>query len=311
MPAYLITTCTNRKRAQVPSNLDMRHLDKVDQSSLLSNWTSSIRSSTDLHSTLSTYCGRGFQEAVHTSNLLQSELLVISAGLGLVSGEDEIPAYNATLVKSSPASIQRKIDGVFDSSKWWLDLNRINGRLSLISKFVADHSQDLVIITLSKHYIDLVKNDLELLGPVDIGRIRIIGPSSADHLPTALQRCFMPYDDRFDGPKGPRRGTRSDFPQRATRHFVEVILSSAPRSNCEAHSKLVRDFLAPLPRPKTVQRRKLTDEEVIEVIRESWHEASGYSARMLRLLRDEKNIACEQGRFARLFNQVKSKRIIE
>ena len=119
----------------------------------------------------------------------------------------------------------------------------------------------------------------------------------------------MPYDDRFDGPKGPRRGTRSDFPQRATRHFVEVILSSAPRANRETHSKLVKDFLEPLPLPKTVARRKLTDKGITEEIQKSWHEASGNSARMLRLFRDEKKIACEQGRFARLFNQVKMQRI--
>jgi hypothetical protein len=51
---------------------------------------------------------------------------------------------------------------------------------------------------------------------------------------------------------------------------------------------------------------RVTDEEIVVLIREHWSAAQAQSTRMLRLLRDDLGVACEQGRFSRLFRRVRS-----
>ena len=52
----------------------------------------------------------------------------------------------------------------------------------------------------------------------------------------------------------------------------------------------------------------MSDEEIIKKIQQLWDKADGKSNKMLRVLRDEESIACEQGRFSRLFKLAKSEK---
>jgi hypothetical protein len=231
--------------------------------------------------------------------------MVISAGLGLVAAKTQIPAYGATLSKSAADSISNKIDGHFDAGEWWRQVNQCTKWGSSLSQKAHDQSISLVFITVSSPYLALIIEDLMTISSSALSKVRIIGPRTHELLPERLQQCLMPYDDRFDGPDGESRGTRSDFPQRATRHFVEKIVSESPKASCLDHAGAVRRYLEPMRLPITIVRRKLTDEEVIEAIKEHWDDVSGNSSRMLRLFRDDLLIACEQKRFSTLFNQVK------
>jgi len=68
---------------------------------------------------------------------------------------------------------------------------------------------------------------------------------------------------------------------------------------------MVRASLAGMRPPLTKRDRRLDDIELAAVIRHYWDETDGSATRMLRLLRDEMGIACEQKRFAVLFRQLK------
>ena len=54
---------------------------------------------------------------------------------------------------------------------------------------------------------------------------------------------------------------------------------------------------------------QLDDDEMKIIIKKLWSRADGQVGRMLRVLRDEEKIACEQGRFATLFREVKEAKV--
>jgi hypothetical protein len=116
----------------------------------------------------------------------------------------------------------------------------------------------------------------------------------------------MPYDDRLDGPASPIKGTRSDFAGRALRHFSDFILPGAEGGAPDHHSRAVRKAMEEWPFPSMVERRRLTDEEILSLLNEHWEAARGSTSALLRLFRDQLNVACEQGRFAALARQVRA-----
>ena len=60
-----------------------------------------------------------------------------------------------------------------------------------------------------------------------------------------------------------------------------------------------------MPRPIHVKRKILSNEDILQIIKSRWVDAKGSGARMLKILRHEENVACEQGRFANLYRQIK------
>lgn len=164
------------------------------------------------------------------------------------------------------------------------------------------------MLTLSAAYAELVKTDLENLDVADLNRLRIIDLASDSPLPPRIKPLWMPYDDRLDGPDSPRAGTKSDFPQRAARHFIEMILASHPTASPEHHRAQVEAALANRRRPCIPQRERMNDQEILTVIAQEWDKADNSASRMLRILRDDRRIACEQKRFSALFKQARARR---
>ena len=120
----------------------------------------------------------------------------------------------------------------------------------------------------------------------------------------------MPYDDRLDGVKSEMKGTRSDFPQRAARHFVNSIWTNSKRANYENHAQLVEEALRKMGRPTPIPERvRLNDNQIEQLMIELWDYADGKVGRMLRILRDEKKVACEQKRCSEIFKRAKNRRL--
>jgi hypothetical protein len=109
----------------------------------------------------------------------------------------------------------------------------------------------------------------------------------------------MPYDDRLDQVQGDHAGTQSDFAQRALRHFVQTI--GVEVSDIGLHRDAVNASLAGLSHRAAPSRRRLDDQAVVAMIVRDWDVVGGRSGAMLRRLRDDLDVACEQGRFKLLF----------
>lgn len=307
MSVLLVTPCTNRKLglARV-SSLSPSLLQVGPQEYVTDQWLSLVQASSYCCSADNLYGGRGFKEALSTVETNRYWLWIISAGLGLINAQTVVPAYNLTVTPDNTHSIQSRISGrPFCARSWWSNLNtRLRGGRDLAA-LVRSSPHSTVVITLSVAYANLVSSDLMQLAAHELNQIRIVGPTSVESLPEPLRPCWMPYDTRFDGPDSPLPGTRADYPQRVARHFVTMIERGGSEASLVDHRAGVSAFMQELAPPVRVERVRMDDDSIRSVIREHWEDANGSSTRMLRILRDNKGIRCEQGRFARIFRDLK------
>lgn len=305
----LVTLCTNRKKRLAGPLLQTRNLPLGSQEQAFTEWQHRILSCTDRQPARETYCGRGFGEALATARATLQPLWIISAGLGLISADEAIPPYDLTLSPASLNSIQTRILSSFCPARWWRQLNQLHDPVRSLSELVQVHPNATVVITLSSAYAELVTADLANLPLLVRNRVRLVGLVSDQGLPPVLQPLWMAYDSRFDGPDSPNSGTRADFPQRVARHFIEQIAVRDPIAPPEQHRMWVADALMGMrPAAVVLRRQSLDDQAILALIIRRWNSASGSAARMLRVLRDEEGVACEQGRLARLFKHVKHSR---
>jgi hypothetical protein len=91
------------------------------------------------------------------------------------------------------------------------------------------------------------------------------------------------------------------------RHYVED-LKAAELPLAEGRAA-VEHALSRLIRPDLPERRRVTDQDVLKLLRENWDRHGGHSSKLLRYLRDDAQVACEQSRFRALWNRARDERI--
>jgi hypothetical protein len=148
----------------------------------------------------------------------------------------------------------------------------------------------------------MVRDDLSHVSTNQAKHLLIFtSTAGAAVVPARLATSVMPYDDRLESVAG-FAGTRADFPQRALRHFaLELKAAALPLE--EARAK-VTAALAQRPRPSRPQGARLSDDEIRRMLRAQWTRHDGRSTRLLRYLRDEARISCEQKRFSRIWQSL-------
>jgi hypothetical protein len=303
MRIALVTNCTNRKTIQPNAACVARMLRARSLPTFVREWRSNLSAAHPRQPTHKLYMGRGFLEARRAWEQAQAhataELYIASAGLGLVSATYRAPAYSITASRKGPDSVVQLLD-LKDAAEWWRALTV--GRHGLAARFDC---ADLVVVALSAPYLELLREELaDLAGPL-LPRLRLITRHNPSGIDPRLSRAWMPYDNRLNGSQSPIPGTESDFIQRALRHFTETVLHDHLRAGSAAHAALVTEALESLPRPVRIQRRKLSDDELRAIMRSIGPDVG--AAQMLRVLRDEKNIACEQGRCSVLYKEAFAK----
>ena len=307
MTPILVSNCTTRK--SVPSNerLQAADLPCGTTQEVARTWNEWVDGTQRRLPAEQMYQGRGFVEAKNASKSVGGQHWIISAGLGLVSVSDLIPGYDLTVSGNSASHIRTKIQGeVFSPQQWWLELTKCQKPPSTLLHLIRDNHQDLVVLALPSNYLSMVLDDLSQLNYAELARLRLVGAPEKT-VPPHLRPLWLPYDERLDGPDSPISGTRSDFPQRAARHFLETIWPTAPYAASEIHSGLVRNALSTFARPSNPRRERLDDAAIVALIERFWEQAEGRSSRLLRILRDEKCVACEQSRFKKLVHIAKAK----
>lgn len=302
-----ITTCTNRKRAPAVDSLLCRKLPCGDMTLVADEWMARVLRAPHEHLARYLYCGRGFSESLSAAQLATTNLWVISAGLGLILSNEKIPSYSLTIAPGVDDSIKGRISSDFHPSEWWNAINSISGRS--ISKLINDDpDRSLFLISLTQPYAPLILSDLLNLTPDSLTRVRIVGIMCSKNMPKHIQSICMPYDARINDPRC-YPGTMSDFAQRSAYHFVKNIWNVYGYQSAADDSAAIIKILDSLEAPIVPSRRQLSDHEVRNEIIANWDRAEGYSSRMLRVLRDDLHVACEQKRFSLLFKQVKEEMI--
>jgi hypothetical protein len=256
------------------------------------------------------YQGRAFAEAKNIAMELSADLYIASAGLGLISAEDAVPSYSLTVVGESADNVLRRCVGEAPSAEfWWRNINKRLHIQSFTTR-VARSPHDFWLIAVPATYYGMIRDDLMRLTDKDLARIRLFGPrvltTSTD---IVLHKTLIALDDRLDGPDSNIRGTRSDFAQRAMAFFVRNVLTRNPNQDVVSHRQATSKLLRQMDWPSVAPRRSAsTDEEIFKKLDLCWPKAKGQSTKLLRILRDDLLIACEEGRFRRLYRSVAAHR---
>ncbi len=302
MNTILVTSCTNRKKESASPELRARNLPIGTLSSVVSEWTNRVREAADRIKARDLYGGRSFREALAA----ESELFVCSAGLGVMGTEALIPPYNLTVTGTNSDNVLQRIQQPHPvhPNEWWKSLLSGLG-MEPLSAIIARYSDKLIVLALSSTYLQMVSEDLDSLPDDTLRRLRVIGrPGTRELLPPRLAASTVVYDDRLEGAGSGIAGTRSDFRQRAARHFIGTVLSKSPNANATEHDALVAQSLVSYSPRVVEQRKRHSDDELKDIIRDVWKEVGGRVTVGLRTLRRQRHIACEQSRFKKLFAQV-------
>ncbi len=246
-------------------------------------------------------------EATEAARRLEGTLGIVSAGLGFVPGELFVPSYGLTVVSGQPDNVLERISPRVSPKDWWDRLSALSPLNHSVAK-EARATSGLIVVALPESYLEMISGELAGLPKAVRSRLRIMTGTMSERVDPRLRAWLMPYDDRLDGPDSPLPGTRSDFATRAARHFVEAVAVVAPKADAAVHAASVGTLLSKWRRPRVILRQQKTDSELLQLLRRHWKSADGRSGRLLRVLRDDLRVSCEQGRLARLVAQIRDER---
>ena len=299
----LITNCTARKRLRAPANLQINSVPRGPMLEMAQEWAQRVRLAPCLLPARRMYMGRGILESGRAAALADGDLYVLSAGLGLVKANEAIPSYEATISGTSDNNLIRRSRSGRDSSpEWWQHLTQSLGTPQPLRLLVENSPPDTIVIAaISRPYLFMVAAELAALSARDLQRMRILSHGSPRGLPSILESVVISYGEQFDGPDSPLPGTKADFLQRAAVHFVGNVINAGGSGTSDDHRFQVQASLSNMALPAISTRKRMSDSELIKVIRDHLLAVNGKSSRMLRHLRDNLGISCEQGRFRNLF----------
>ena len=245
------------------------------------------------------YGGRSITEAKRVAESLSAPLHIVSAGHGLLRADDSIPSYDVTVTPAAGNPLHRCLLRLERSpADWWPALIEAFGEQRSLAELLARSPGSLVLLAVPSIYLILLSSELAELSDDAISRLRVLTSAhGASTLPARLQSAVMPYDERLEG-LAAYSGTRSDFPQRALRHFVTIL--EGHTMPLETARRQVHEAMCALRKPTMPERERKTDDEIIALLRQNWDRFNGSATALLRFLRDEALVSCEQSRFRSL-----------
>lgn len=307
MNTVIITNCTNRKRLGGLPPLELCTAQNQSLTAMAATWIQQVKARTSTRPAESLYTGRSVQDAKWVAQKLDAKLMFASTGLGLIGNEHPCPPYNLT-VAAEPNSIRPWLARLgLSPSDWWDAVNNHWQRPYPLASLAKRTDIKRILIALSANYIDLIANDLEQIATEDRSKLRLFtSRPGIERLPENFRSLAMPYDDRLESSQF--AGTRADFPQRAMRHFVE--LTNGSTNPVSSDYQAVTTAMSALPLVGAIKRRRASDEEVKALMIEAWDAQKGSSSRLLRYLRDDALVACEQSRFRSLWLELKNRTML-
>lgn len=294
----VVTNCTARKKAGIPLVPFAPKGKSILQ--IFEDWRASLTAQSSRLQAGRMYVGRSILEAKNISNDIGAPLFIVSAGLGLVESGEPIPGYDMTASgKVSELAITLARFGA-SKSDWWDLLASGKG----FGWLLRENPDAILLVSLPSEYLEMVLGELKDLPVEDLVRVRIFTSSAGRKKVGSIPGLhILPYDERLESIDG-YAGTRSDFPQRALKHFVTGLNGHVLPVDEASHA--VAASLDAFSCRALPQRRRLDDKEIRNLIRQAWGSVGGNSTKLLRHLRDTELVSCEQGRFSRLRRQVEA-----
>jgi hypothetical protein len=303
----VLTNCTNRKRESAEKALRARSLPRGGYQEISQMWLERVAATPQAFVAQDLYCGRVVTETLGVAARLGAPVAFVSAGLGVVPQFQRIPAYSLTASEGQPDSVSGRLLEHYDSHRWWDALASAQGERSPVARHIDASRASLVLLAMPATYLGMVASDVADLTPRVMRTIRILGPRRPEEVHPRLREAWLPYDGRLDNPKTGINGTASDFPHRALRHFVTHVLKHNRRGGAQSHGKDVDTVLAQYSAYVRPRGQTASDQQVMAEIASLWKKHDGRRSSVLRELRSERKIACEQSRFRQLADKVEAK----
>ncbi|WP_107676152.1 hypothetical protein [Agrobacterium sp. LAD9] len=297
----IITACTNGKHHDADMRTTARDLPDGSLGDVSAEWKSRISLAPKVAVAKDLYSGRSFSLAMSAAARVKAKPYVISAGLGFLESEQQVPAYNLTVSPGAADCVLQHIKPKASGADWWqtlIDLDDVRATLNSID--------GLILVAVGSAYLRMLEPVLLSLPDDSLERLRIFAGAANSTTSMRLGAQILPYDARLDGPQSPIPGTKIDFASRALYHFVTTVLQDQPNGKVVSQAKQVETIMSTWTRPSVSVGTRRSDADIKTLLRQHWDRTGGSTTKLLRVLRDELAIACEQKRFARLAGQVRS-----
>ena len=296
MQLFLITNCTNSKRVKPEPKLEINTFEDCSIQEAAREW---ILNSTSISKKIvasQLYKGQGWANAMKSlENALlvsKAELLISSAGHGLISHTDSISPYACTFNRNSGDSIYRFLHES-ESEKpsiWW----------DMIYKNKAFSKEAFFLISLPTQYMIAMKNTIESIIKSNADKVVLLSYGKAKSLfPENTIRIDSRINEIIPG-------VMSSVNQRMLNFTTKLISNTGIKPNVKSLKTAIETQLSGIKHKKITEKNiQLTDTEISAAIREFIANNKISSATQgLRMLRS-KGFACSQERFHRLFATTK------
>jgi hypothetical protein len=232
------------------------------------------------------------------------QLWAASAGYGVVKGSKKLVPYSATFARGHEDSVSFE-SGDEPAVTWWRCATSGSYKLGTsIQAIAALDASATVLVIASPPYLRAMQNDLAAsLGEFSGKGSLFIVSSRVPATETKLVRCWLPSRGALQAGLG---GALVSLHARTARHLLATV---RPQDFVQEKLSYMTTKLEGVEeKKKRVSGSAMSDDEVLTFIRTRLSGDPKLShTRLLRELR-ESGRACEQGRFRRLFNQVKPTR---
>lgn len=308
----LVVTCTDRKSVPPHPSLRARSLRSTDPDRRVKEWLSRLRDAhaegiraSDLYRGEHWTVVRSMRSTDPTS-CAWSGVWIASAGYGLIPWEAELKSYSATFALGHQDSVVLESVGARTggSSRWWMALSNWGGPVEATPRTLAqlaqlDPSEPLLVVA-SAAYLRAMESDLvaaqQALAEPDLLLVVSAGTRSVEGIGASL----LPVDGRFQRVVG---GSLLSLNVRVARWIAESAAEHRFRLAALTHMFAAVPPLHPMPR-----RTRMSDDEINRYIADALYwDANASRSTLLRALRNQ-GLACEQRRFACLFERARDSR---
>ncbi len=304
METAFVVTCTKAKTLTPPEGLIFSTITPGTVGEVVTRWQAQARQVLEQQSAHQLYCGTGWAHVQRAYKKTASELFVISAGFGLLKGDETIPSYAATFSPEADR-VADALTGYNSATEahqaWWRSINeaRCGMALPMCERF---SSFERVVVALSAHYFAAIRDDLEALaqerGPESLFVLATgIRPFA---VPDALRACLLPIGIQVESLLN---GPRTTLNQRALVWLMEEIVPTAGWERASLEAEILRRLIE-IPRVEVQTKPRQSDQDVTAWVHEQWQiEPKLGRTALLRRLRAAGR-ACEQKRFGRLIDTI-------
>lgn len=307
----LLVPCASKKAIDPEPELCFRNHVQPYLEESVASWAKAISEEAKRLTAESMYKGPNWsilRRLIHHLAISSEDVLIASAGLGLVKASSAIPSYGATFAPKHADSVRvsGEITGLASNSKWW-SLLRSNVGVHEGAELQVDLSielqSDFLLVLLPKSYLGPISSELASLPKQIVRKIVIL---------TTYCEKSLPVENQVFIPGSLQRNVGSTMHTLLSAVTLNVLLQSqSPVIDDNARSPgwwsshlselKMKNMDEALIRKKNVS---LTDDQIFWFIVEK-HLSGTSATRLLRELR-VLGYACEQSRFRRIYQLVKS-----